>query len=104
MEKANVKWFLSINDLTLPEDIRSTDQRIYKSFKLGEQEFDLSTGFEDLHTKSYEQILDGNGYGIHDAKKAIDLVYKIRTSTISDITEESHKYASLPLSKHPFSK
>jgi len=103
MEKANVKWFLSINDMTLPEDIRSSGQLIYRSLKLGEEEFDLSTGFEDLHTKSYTRIIEGHGFGILDAKNAIDLVHDIRTSEIQKISADSHPYASLPLSDHPFS-
>ncbi len=104
MEKANVKWFLSINEDTLPEEIKSSGQRSYRSLTLGNEVFDFSKGFEDLHTKSYSQILDGNGFGIRDTKKAIDLVYKIRTAPIQAISNQSHTFASLPQSKHPFSR
>ena len=104
MEKANVKWFLSINDETLPEEIKSSGQRVFRSLTLGDESFDFSKGFDDLHTKSYAHILDGKGYGIKDTRKAIDLVYKIRTLEVQAPSEESHRFASLPLSKHPFKR
>lgn len=103
LKKANVKWFLSINDETLPQEISQSGQRIYRSLTLGDEVFDFSKGFDDLHTKSYQHILDGHGYGIADTKQAIDIVYQIRNSDTAAISEQSHPLASLPLAKHPFS-
>ncbi len=40
--------------------------------------FDFTKGFEDLHTKSYEEILAGRGFGIDDARPAIELVHTLR--------------------------
>ena len=42
------------------------------------KEIDFSDGFTDLHTKTYEQILNGNGFTLEDAKPALELVHKIR--------------------------
>ncbi len=102
-EKANVKWFLSINDDTFPTKAKTADQRTYRFLKLGNQTFDFSEGFDDLHTKSYEAILDGKGFGIQDAMPSIDVVHNIRTKEITPSSEESHPLAHLSLSKHPFS-
>ena len=44
------------------------------------EEIEFSVGFFDLHTKSYEQILKGNGFGLDDAKPALELVHQIRNS------------------------
>ena len=44
------------------------------------EEVEFSDGFFDLHTKSYEQILKGGGFGIDDAKPALELVHQIRNS------------------------
>jgi len=103
-EKANIKWFLSINEAALPDDIKATGDFTYRSLTLGDQEFDFSKGFEDLHTKSYEHILRGNGFGISDAVPSIDLVNKIRTAELEPTSSHSHPLCQLPLSKHPFAK
>jgi len=31
-----------------------------------------------LHTRSYEEILKGNGFSIEESRKSIELVHKIR--------------------------
>lgn len=103
LKNANVKWFLSINDETLPQGISASGQRVYRKLTLGDEVFDFSKGFDDLHTKSYQHILDGHGYGISDTQKAIDIVYQIRSATQTPVSDQSHPLASLPLAKHPFS-
>lgn len=104
MEKANVKWFLSINDETLPRDVKESGQHTFRSLKISDQTFDFSKGFDDLHTKSYEAILEGNGFGIQDAMPSIDIVHQIRTQELTAISDQSHPLCQLPLAKHPFSK
>jgi len=50
----------------------------FRSIKVNGEEIDFSDGFTDLHTKTYEKILNGNGFTLEDAKLALDLVHKIR--------------------------
>jgi len=102
LERANVRWFLSINAETLPDELKLTKQRVYRSLTLGHEVFDFSQGFEDLHTRSYERIIAGNGFRISDALPAIELVHQIRHAVLSPISKDSHALARLPLSKHPF--
>jgi len=102
LKKAKVKWFLSINSDTIPNEISATGQRVYRVLKLGDQSFDFSTGFDDLHTKSYQHIFEGHGFSISESKKAIDLVHQIRNADLSPIDDDAHQLAHLPLSKHPF--
>lgn len=78
LERANVKWFLSINDEHLPQGMKAAGKRTYRSLKLAGEEIEFSEGFTDLHTKSYAEILNGNAFGLKDAQPSIDLVYKIR--------------------------
>ncbi len=78
LERANVKWFLSINDEHLPQGMKAAGKRTYRSLKLAGEEIEFSEGFTDLHTKSYAEILKGNAFGLKDAQPSIDLVYKIR--------------------------
>jgi UDP-N-acetyl-2-amino-2-deoxyglucuronate dehydrogenase len=78
LERANVKWFLSIKYEHIPEKIRLAGKRTYRSLTLEGEEIEFSDGFTDLHTKSYEEILKGNGFSLADAKPSIDLVHAIR--------------------------
>ncbi len=80
LQRAKVNWFLSINFNHLPEDARRNNKRTYRSLMLEGKEIEFSEGFTDLHTKSYEEILNGNGFGLDEAQASIDLVFQIRNS------------------------
>ncbi len=78
LEKANVNWFLSIDVNTLPNDVRLAGKRTFRSLTIDDEEFELSEGFTELHTRSYEEILNGNGFSIEESRKSIELVHAIR--------------------------
>lgn len=101
-EKARVRWFLSINYDVLPEEIKSKGQRTYRSITIEGEELEFSGGFTDLHTKVYQQILDGNGYGLEDARQAIEIVHDIRNSKPIGLKGDYHPFAKKELSPHPF--
>lgn len=104
LERARVRWFLSINYDVIPEHIKETGARTYRSLQIGDQEFEFSGGFTELHTRSYEHILDGEGFGISDATAAIHLVHEIRNAETTGLDGNEHPLARLPLAKHPFKK
>lgn len=78
LARARVKWMLSIDADTLPDHVKAKGQRTYRSIRIEGEEIEFSEGFTDLHTKSYEEILKGNGFGLADARPSIDLVHAIR--------------------------
>jgi len=78
LERADVEWKLSIDSKELPESAKAQDLRTFRSIKVDGEEFEFSGGFTDLHTRVYEDILAGGGYGLSDALPAIDLVHRIR--------------------------
>ena len=82
LEKAKVRWFLSINFNHLPDEAKRNNKRTYRSLMLEGKEIEFSEGFTDLHTKSYIEILKGNAFGLDDARPSIDLVYKIRNTAL----------------------
>jgi UDP-N-acetyl-2-amino-2-deoxyglucuronate dehydrogenase len=82
LEKARVKWFLSINAETLPSHIKSKCQATFRSITIDGEEIEFSGGFTDLHTVSYKSILDGKGYGLEEARNAVDIVYHIRNQKL----------------------
>lgn len=104
LERARVRWFLSINDEVLPKEVVEKGQRTYRSITIEGEELEFSGGFTDLHTTSYKEILNGNGYGIEDAAQAIDIVYDIRNSDAIGLKGEYHPFAKKALAIHPFRK
>ena len=102
LERARVKWFLSINYDTIPSHIKRTGARTFRSLKIEDEEFEFSGGFTDLHTRSYEAILNGEGFGIGEARQAIEIVHDIRHQFPKGIDDNSHPLAHMPLTRHPF--
>jgi len=101
-KQARVRWFLSINAQTLPEYIKAKGQTTYRSIKMDGEEIEFSDGFKDLHTESYQHILDGNGYGLKDAQTSIQIIHDIRTAELEPLRGDYHPFCKLPQSAHPF--
>ena len=78
LEHANIRWFLSIDYNDIPEEVRKTGKRTYRSLLMGDQEIEFSDGFADLHTEVYREIIAGRGFGLMDAKQSINIVCHIR--------------------------
>lgn len=90
LERARVRWFLSIDEKDLPEKQSAQGQYAYRSIRIDENEVAFTSGFTDLHTQMYESILAGNGYGIRDAEPAIAFVQSMRTMDISSVNGDAH--------------
>ena len=78
LERANVNWFLSIDANSLPAEAKEAGKRTFRSMTIDGNEFEFSEGFTELHTKSYEEILKGNGFPISETRKSIEVVHEIR--------------------------
>lgn len=101
-DKARVRWFLSINYETLPDEIKEQGKRTYRSITIDDEEIEFSGGFTELHTKSYIDILSGKGYRIGEARKAIETVHTIRNAEPVGLKGDYHPFANKKLAKHPF--
>lgn len=104
LERARVRWFLSINYDVIPEKVRETGARTYRAIMIEDEEFEFSGGFTELHTRSYEEIIKGNGFRIGEARKAIELVHDIRHKNPVGLIGDFHPLAKSKLSKHPFKR
>lgn len=91
-ENARVRWFLSIDVTDVPIDQRQSGRRTYRSIAVDGAEIEFSDGFTDLHTRSYEQILDGKGFGLEDNRTAIETVSSIRNSTPIGLRGDYHPF------------
>lgn len=102
LENANVRWFLSINTDTLPQEVKLQGQRTYRSITVNGEEIEFSNGFTDLHTASYKNIIAGKGFGIETARPSIEIVHDIRNQKAVGLVGEYHPLAKLTQSQHPF--
>jgi UDP-N-acetyl-2-amino-2-deoxyglucuronate dehydrogenase len=91
LEHARIRWFLSINYDHIPAAIKASGKRTYRSITMEGEEIEFSEGFTDLHTKSYEHVMQGGGFGLTDAKPSIETVFTIRNAAVMGVKDTSHK-------------
>jgi UDP-N-acetyl-2-amino-2-deoxyglucuronate dehydrogenase len=90
LEKARVKWVLSVDRKYLPESAVKAGMTTYRSITIDNEEIEFSGGFTDLHTKVYKRTLSGNGFGLDDTASAIKIVEDIRNSNEIGLMSNSH--------------
>ena len=91
-EKSRVRWFLSVDINDIPAEQRLKGQRTYRSITLNGEEIEFSEGFTDLHTRSYEEILAGRGFGLEENRVAIETVATIRSAKPLGMVGEYHPF------------
>lgn len=90
LERARVRWFLSVDTHDLSFDVKPGARTTFRSITIDGQEVEFSEGFTDLHTRVYEETLAGRGFRIADARPSIELTYRIRTAPISSMDSLVH--------------
>jgi UDP-N-acetyl-2-amino-2-deoxyglucuronate dehydrogenase len=80
-ERADVSWFVSIDRNDLPDNVKGK-KTTFRSITVDGEEVEFSEGFTDLHTRSYEQIIAGRGFGIEEVRASIDIVSTFRAAPI----------------------
>lgn len=78
LKNADVEWFLSVDSGDLPSEAIEAGLPTWRRLDFDGDAFEFSGGFKDLHTRVYEDILNGGGYGLDDARQAIELVQSMR--------------------------
>lgn len=83
LERARVRWFLSVDREDLPFAPQPGQRSTVRSITVDGEEIEFTEGFTDLHTRVYERTLAGEGFGIADARPSIELVQRIRTAPVA---------------------
>lgn len=91
LERARVRWFLSLEADDLPPE--SGGRNTFRSITVDGKEVEFSGGFADLHTRSYEALLDGDVFGLKEARLAVETVHAIRNATPVGLVGEYHPLA-----------
>lgn len=81
-EKADVRWFLSVDRNDLPETVRGK-KTTYRSLTLDGEEVEFSDGFTELHNDSYREIIAGRGFGIDEVRPSIEVVSAFREAPVT---------------------
>lgn len=92
VERARIRWFLSLDPKYIPEELRNKGQRTYRSVSIEGEEIEFSGGFTDLHTEIYKEILAGKSYGLEEARPSIEVVHFIRNAKPIGIKGEYHPF------------
>jgi len=96
-EWARVRWLLSVDGEDLPAACREQGRAAFRSITIDGEELDFTDGFTDLHTRVYEDVLAGGGFGIRDARPSIELVHQIRHA---EVVSPKHQLDVHPLVAH----
>ena len=90
LEHADVQWFLSTDLRDLPFTPQPGTKTTFRSITVDDDEVEFSEGFADLHTRIYEEVLAGNGFGIADARPSVELAAQIRQSALRTSSANAH--------------
>jgi UDP-N-acetyl-2-amino-2-deoxyglucuronate dehydrogenase len=92
LENARVRWFLSIDYKDIPDNVKETGLRTFRSITVDGQEIEFSKGFTDLHTLTYQEILAGRGFGLKDARQSVESAYIIRNAKPAGLKGDYHPF------------
>lgn len=88
--RARVRWFLSLDVNDVPAEERMQGKRTYRALIADGDSIEFSDGFTELHTRIYEEIIAGRGFGVEENRGAISAVAYIRNAPISRKSDLSH--------------
>jgi len=95
LERAVVRWYLSLEKSDVPRDFRDKGKSTYRALTVGGEEVEFSDGFTDLHTAVYREILAGRGFGLEDARPSVTLAHNIRVAQpVRASLEFTHPFVS----------
>jgi UDP-N-acetyl-2-amino-2-deoxyglucuronate dehydrogenase len=94
LEKARVRWFLSVDYQYVPDEAKQKGMRTFRSIKVDDDKFEFSGGFTELHNLSYQEILDGQGFGTEEVRPAIEVVHDIRKNSVTASSSTCHPFVN----------
>lgn len=91
-ERARVRWFLSLDVNDVPEAEHAQGRRTYRAVVADGENIEFSDGFTELHTRIYQEVLAGRGFGVEENRVAIETVSHIRHAAISSVSDLTHPF------------
>ena len=94
LARARVRWFLSTDRSDLPVAPTPGLRNTFRSITVDDHEVEFSDGFTGLHTRVYESVLAGRGFGIAEGRPAIELSHRIRQTAARAVPARLHAMAT----------
>ena len=92
LKNARIKWFLSINDKYIPSPLKANGKRTYRAIIIDGEQIEFSEGFKDLHTRSYQEIINQNGFGLDEAYASVKIISDIRNAVSLGLKGDYHPF------------
>jgi UDP-N-acetyl-2-amino-2-deoxyglucuronate dehydrogenase len=92
IKNIGVCFIKPIDENDLKDDIKNRGIKTYRSILIDGEELEFSDGFTDLHSQSYQSILNGNGFTLEDSRKSIELSSNIMSSNVIGLKDDYHPY------------
>jgi len=92
LERARVRWFLSVDSSDLPFIAEPGKKTTHRSITIDGEEVEFTEGFADLHTRIYEEVLVGRGFGLDEVKPVTNLVHGIRHAALTSDSSLFHPF------------
>jgi UDP-N-acetyl-2-amino-2-deoxyglucuronate dehydrogenase len=90
LERARIRWFLSIDYNDIPADMKKEGKRTFRSITVDGEELEFSEGFTELHTDTYKEILAGRGFSLNEVRQSVETAYMLRNSTPTGLQGDYH--------------
>jgi UDP-N-acetyl-2-amino-2-deoxyglucuronate dehydrogenase len=103
LANADVQWYLSAESVDLPFTPQPGSKTTFRSISVDGDQLEFSDGFTDLHTRVYEEVLAGRGFGVQDARPSIELSYRIRHEPITSAASPAQLRTAVMPSTEPVS-
>jgi UDP-N-acetyl-2-amino-2-deoxyglucuronate dehydrogenase len=88
--RARIRWFLSVLREDLPAR-ESDSHTTYRSITVDGAAVEFTEGFTELHTRVYEEVLAGRGFGLDVARPSIELASRIRHAPVLATSRPAHQ-------------
>jgi UDP-N-acetyl-2-amino-2-deoxyglucuronate dehydrogenase len=89
-ERAEIRWFLSVRAGDLPFQPEPGGRTTFRSITVDGAAVEFTEGFTDLHTRVYEEVLAGRGFGLDTARPSIELTHRIRHAPVTAASRDLH--------------
>ncbi|HPN17568.1 MAG TPA: Gfo/Idh/MocA family oxidoreductase [Candidatus Aminicenantes bacterium] len=90
LRRARIRWYLSLRAGDVPAAGRARSPRAFRRITVDGEPADFTEGCADLHSRVYEEILAGRGFGLEENRRAVEIVHDIRQAAVDPRRGERH--------------
>ena len=100
LDRARVRWFLSIDRADLPAELAERGAHNLRSLRIDGRRIELTRGMQDLHLETYRRIAAGQGLRIPDVRPGLELAGAIHRQAPRFDPERAHERTAARIERH----